>query len=257
MSIDIFEIIPQVHGTFRDDTIGVRSLPHEHRCRIFISEGHPCISQSEQIDALCIGDLCRTGELSDAKLHMALIPCGLLALSAGIKVFEQTAVHRGVQEIVDGLVEKFSVVRENGDGQQRLYDGAVPVSIGLRIIIPQDRIIGGAHHVPEGILIGGLPSGGTVPQNFCGIAENMSGQAGDEFGVVEIKILQRSRPGIEDGDGLFRISPFSGDLPDQRTMIGHLGSLPEVLSTDVRFSVRPTHHMGSRSDDECRIGNGL
>src|SRR5829696_9239699 len=125
---------------------------------VFISQSNSIIAYRKKIHTLCECYLCRTGKLSQAQLNMPLVTHGFLALPTWINVFEYTSINGRMKKMVNSIVKHFSVICKYCYGHNGVYNGTIPITIGLRIIIAHQRIINGHQHIGEAVNVFLLPA---------------------------------------------------------------------------------------------------
>src|ERR1700712_63423 len=115
---------------------------------------------------------------------MALVAHRLLALTIWINVLENTSVYGAVKEVVNRIIVHRTIIGKNGNGDNGVNDCTVPVTVRLRIIVPDQWIINGHQHPVEGVDVLLLPTRVGVPEDLCSIAKNMAGPCGQQLRIV-------------------------------------------------------------------------
>ena len=93
-----------------------------------------------EIQALITSDLRRRSEITESHQSVMLIASTLLTLARGPDVIGEPAVSFTVEKVIDPALVDGPVVEEDSDPHHGLDHGCIPVAIGSRIKVLDDRI---------------------------------------------------------------------------------------------------------------------
>ena len=168
------------------------------------SESAP--SRLVEIQALIAGDLRRRSEIAESHQGVMLIASTLLTLARGLDVIDEPTVSFAVEKVINSSLVDGPVIEEDPHSHHGLDHGCIPIAIGSRIKVLDDREEDLAQHFGETLSIGRAPLGVTVRDQFRRVHEVNSGNANQKAGIVTLDALQGLSVVIQNLDSLFGVS---------------------------------------------------
>ena len=189
-----------------------------------------------EIQALIAGDLRRRSEITESHQGVMLIASTLLTLARGPDVIGEPAVSFTAEKVIDPALVDGPVIEEDPYCHHGLDHGCIPIAIGSRIKVLDDRVENLAQHFCETLSISQTPLSITVRDQFRCVHEVNSGNANQKAGIVTLDPFQGSSVVIQNLDSLVGVSLGSAQRPVESVGVGRYRIVHQLSHSCAAFS---------------------